>query len=232
MKISTKRHKKVKELVDSAKVYELKEAAALAKKTASAKFDETIDLSINLGVKPKEISQAVRGTVALPHGTGKKVKVCVFCKGEKSKEAKEAGADFIGAEELIEKVKGGWCDFDVAIATPDMMRLLGSLGRVLGPRGLMPNPKAGTVTMEVANAINEVKAGRIEFKMDKQANVNVPIGKASFTEEAICENAKTLLDAVAHAKPSGVKGHFIKNISVSTTMGPGIRVESQPWKRI
>lgn len=227
----SKRLKKVNELVDRAKVYELKEAVSLVKKTASTKFDETIDLSIKLGVNPKEVTQSVRGTVALPHGTGKKIRVCAFCKGEKAKEAQEAGADFIGAEDLVEKVKGGWCDFDVAVATPDMMRFLGALGRILGPRGLMPNPKAGTVTMDIAKAINEVKAGRIEFKMDKQTNVNVPVGKASFNEDSIYENAKTLIEALMHAKPPGAKGQFIKSISISTTMGPGIKVEDPLWKR-
>ncbi|PIU41694.1 MAG: 50S ribosomal protein L1 [Candidatus Omnitrophica bacterium CG07_land_8_20_14_0_80_42_15] len=219
----TKRQKKLEGIVDKSKVYELKGASALVKKTASTKFDETVDLSIHLGVNPKELTQGVRGTVPLPHGTGKKVRVCVFCKSEKAKEAQAAGAEFVGSEELIEKVKGGWCEFDVAIATPDMMRLIGALGRVLGPRGLMPNPKAGTVTLDVTKAINEVKAGRIEFKMDKQGNINVPIAKASFSEEAIYENATTLLEALMQAKPSGAKGHFIKSISMSTSMGPGIR---------
>jgi len=227
----SKRLKKVNELVDRAKAYELKEAVSLVKKTASTKFDETIDLSIKLGVNPKEVTQSVRGTVALPHGTGKKIRVCAFCKGEKAKEAQDAGADFIGAEDLVEKVKGGWCDFDVAVATPDMMRFLGALGRILGPRGLMPNPKAGTVTIDIAKAINEVKAGRIEFKMDKQTNVNVPVGKASFNEDSIYENAKTLIEALMHAKPPGAKGQFIKSISISTTMGPGIKVEDPLWKR-
>jgi large subunit ribosomal protein L1 len=169
--------------------------------------------------------------VALPHGTGKKVRVCVFCKGEKANEAKEAGADFIGAEDLIEKVKGGWCDFDVAVATPDMMRLIGALGKVLGPRGLMPNPKAGTVTVDIAKAVGEVKAGRIEFKMDKQSNVNVPVAKISFSEDAIFENAKTLLEALMHAKPPGVKGSLIRSISISATMGPGIKVLSQQQRK-
>ena len=228
----SKRLKKVNELVDRTKVYELKEAVSLVKKTASAKFDETIDLSIKLGVNPKEVTQSVRGTVALPHGTGKKIRVCAFCKGEKVKEAQGAGADFIGAEDLVEKVKGGWCDFDVAVATPDMMRLLGALGKVLGPRGLMPNPKSGTVTTDIANAIKEVKAGRIEFKMDKQCNVNAPVAKASFSEDSIYENAKTLIEALMHAKPPGAKGQFIKSISISTTMGPGIKVEDPLWKRI
>ena len=169
--------------------------------------------------------------MALPHGTGKKIRVCAFCKGEKVKEAQGAGADFIGAEDLVEKVKGGWCDFDVAVATPDMMRLLGALGKVLGPRGLMPNPKSGTVTTDIANAIKEVKAGRIEFKMDKQCNVNAPVAKASFSEDSIYENAKTLIEALMHAKPPGAKGQFIKSISISTTMGPGIKVEDPLWKR-
>jgi len=227
----TKRQKKLKELVDNSKTYGLKEAIALVKQTASAKFDETIDLSIKLGINPKETSQAVRGILVLPHGSGRKKTVCVFCKGEKAKEAQEAGADLVGAEELVEKIKGGWCDFDVAIATPDMMRLLGALGKILGPRGLMPNPKAGTVTMDIAKAVTEVKAGRVEFKMDKQANVNIAVAKASFAEEAIYENAKVLLEALLHARPPSVKGQFIKNVSISTTMGPGIRVEDQIWKK-
>jgi len=227
----TKRQKKIIALVDHEKTYDLKEASELVKKTASTKFNETIDLSIKLGVNPKETSQAIRGTVALPHGTGKKIKVAAFCKGEKAKEAETAGADIVGAEDLADKVKGGWCDFDVAVATPDMMRVLGALGKILGPRGLMPNPKAGTVTMDIAKAIKEVKAGRIEFRMDKQGNVNTPVAKASFSEQAIYENAKTLVEALLHAKPAGAKGQFIKHLSISTTMGPGIRVEDQIWKR-
>ena len=199
MKHMNKRRQKIKDVVDTTKVYDLPEAVALVKKTASTKFDETVELAIKLDVNSKEVT-AVRGTVALPHGTGKKVRVLVFCKSEKVNEAKEAEADFIGAEDLVEKVKGGWCDFDVAIATPDMMKQLGALGKILGPRGLMPNPKAGTVTMDVGKAIKEVKAGRIEFKMDKQGNVNVPVAKVSFSEQAIHENAKTLLEAVVHAK--------------------------------
>jgi len=223
--------KKLNEIADPSKKYNLKEGVSLVKKTASAKFDETIDLSIKLGLSSKEASQPVRGTVALPHGTGKKVRVCAFCKGEKAKEAQDAGADFIGAEDLVEKVKGGWCDFDVAVATPDMMRFLGALGKILGPRGLMPNPKAGTVTMDVAKTIKEVKAGRIEFKMDKQTNVNVPVAKASFSEEAIYENAKTLIESLLHARPSGAKGQLIKSIAISTTMGPSVKLEDPIWKR-
>lgn len=227
----SKRYKAIKDIVDKTKEYSLEEAVASVKKAASVKFDETVELAIKLGLDPKETTQSVRGTVALPHGTGKKVRVCVFCKGEKMKEAKDAGADFVGDEELVEKVKGGWCDFDVAIATPDMMKHLGALGKVLGPRGLMPNPKAGTVTMDVGKAINEVKAGRIEFKMDKQANVNVPVAKVSFNEKAIAENISTLIDAVLHAKPQSAKGNYIKSIYVSSTMGPGVKLTSQLWKK-
>ncbi|MBI5114851.1 50S ribosomal protein L1 [Candidatus Poribacteria bacterium] len=211
--------------VDVTKSYDLREAAVSAKKTAKAKFDETIELSLKLGVDPKQADQMVRGTVALPHGTGKKVRVLVFTKGEKVSEAQEAGADFIGAEDMAEKIKGGWFDFDVAIATPDMMGVVGKLGKILGPRGLMPSPKSGTVTFEVAKAVKEIKAGKIEFRMDKTADIHVPIAKASFSDDQIYENAVAVFDALTRAKPAAAKGQYFRSATLSSTMGPGIRLD-------
>ncbi len=211
--------------VDKSKSYDLREAATLLKKTAKAKFDETIELSMKLGVDPKQADQMVRGTVALPHGTGKKVRVLVFAKGEKATEGKDAGADSVGAEDIIEKIKGGWLDFDVAIATPDMMGAVGKLGKVLGPRGLMPSPKSGTVTFDVSKAVKEVKAGKIEFRIDKTADIHVPIAKASFTEDQIYENIFAVLDAIMRAKPAAAKGQFFRSATLSTTMGPGVRLD-------
>lgn len=211
--------------VDVAKSHDLREAAALVKKAAKAKFDETVELSLKLGVDPKQADQMVRGTVALPHGTGKKVRVLVFTKGEKTSEAKDAGADFCGAEDIIEKIKGGWFDFDVAIATPDMMGTVGKLGKLLGPRGLMPSPKSGTVTFDVGKAVKEVKAGKIEFRIDKTADIHVPIAKASFSEDQIYENVVAVFDAIMRVKPAAAKGQFFRSATLSSTMGPGIKLD-------
>ncbi len=211
--------------VDTSKGYDLREAVAIVKKTASAKFDETVELALKLGVDPRQADQMVRGTTSLPHGTGKKVRVLVFAKGEKVGEAKDAGADFVGAEDMIEKVKGGWLDFDATIATPDMMSSVGKLGRVLGPRGLMPSPKSGTVTFDVDKAVKEIKAGKIEFRVDKNANIHVPIAKVSFTEEQIYANAVAVFEAIVRAKPSAAKGQFLRVATLSSTMGPGIRLD-------
>lgn len=219
-----KRYREISKLVDRQQLYEPAEAIALAKKTASAKFDETVEVAVRLGVDPRHADQQVRGTVVLPHGTGKTRRVLVFAKGEKAKEAEEAGADYVGAEELVEKIQNGWLDFDVAVATPDMMGVVGKLGRILGPRGLMPNPKTGTVTMDIARAVKEVKAGKIEFRVDKTAIVHAPIGKASFPEEKLRENFQALIEALVRAKPAAAKGQYLKSISVTTTMGPGIKI--------
>lgn len=223
IKIS-KRMKEANKLVDKTKRYSLEEAIAALKKAPHVKFDESVDLSFKVNTDPKQGTQVVRGTVALPHGTGKKVRVAVFCKGEAESKARAAGADFVGGADLVEKVAGGWCDFDVAVATPEMMRDMGRLGKVLGPRGLMPNPKAGTVTEDVAKAIKELKAGRVEFRMDKQSNIHVSVGKVSFEEKALKENATTLIDAIIAARPQGLKGDFIRSIAVSSTMGPGLKL--------
>ncbi|MFA5255971.1 MAG: 50S ribosomal protein L1 [Candidatus Omnitrophota bacterium] len=226
MKKMTKRLKVIAGSFDKAKAYSLKEAIAIVKKTPKTKFDETLEISAKLTVDPKQAaSSSIRGTVALPNGTGKKVRVIVFCKGEEEKKARDAGADFVGAEDLTAKINGGWLDFDVAIATPDMMKDLAKLGKVLGPRGLMPNPKSGTVTQDTAKAIKEVKAGKIEFKMDKQAGIHAPVGKMSFTEEALFSNAHVLIDAIMNSNPGGLKGHHVKSLYISSTMGPGIKLD-------
>ncbi|MDP3790681.1 MAG: 50S ribosomal protein L1 [Candidatus Omnitrophota bacterium] len=222
----SKRMKIINASFDKAKTYGLKEAIAIIKKSPKMKLDETLEISAKLSVDPKNAASAsIRGTVALPHGTGKKVRVIVFCKGEEENRAKAAGADAVGAEELAAKIQGGWLDFDVAIATPDMMKDIAKLGKVLGPRGLMPNPKSGTVTQDTAKTIKEVKAGKIEFKMDKQAGVHAPVGKLSFTEEALYTNAHTLIDAIMHSNPSGLKGQHVKSLYLSSTMGPGIKLD-------
>ena len=201
------------------------ESSKLIDKTAKAKFDETIELHVRLGVDPRHADQQVRGAVVLPHGTGKDVKVLVFAKGEKAKEAEAAGADFVGADELVQKIQGeNWFDYDVVVATPDMMGVVGRLGRVLGPKGLMPNPKSGTVTFDVANAIKEIKAGKVEYRVDKTAIVHCPIGKKSFGTEKLVENFKALMDALVKAKPAAAKGQYLKSVSVSATMGPGAKV--------
>jgi large subunit ribosomal protein L1 len=208
------------------KQYSLDEAIGVLKAMPGAKFDESVDLSFRLGVDPKHADQMVRGAVVLPHGIGKTVRVAVFAKGEKDREAREAGADTVGAEDLVERVQGGWMDFDTAIATPDLMGQVGRLGKVLGPRGLMPNPKLGTVTFDVSRAVREAKAGKIEFRVDKGANVHAPVGKASFSEDKLLENAKAFLRELMRAKPSGAKGHYVKSLTMSSTMGPGITLDA------
>lgn len=222
-----KRYAQLLALIDQGKVYPVEEALALVKQGPAAKFDETIEMAVRLGVNPKYADQMVRGAIVLPHGTGQSVRVLVFAKGEKEREAREAGADYVGAEDLVEKIQGGWLEFDKAVATPDLMGQVGRLGKILGPRGLMPNPKVGTVTFEVARAIREVKAGKIEFKVDKAGNLHVPIGKRSFTAEQLAENANTFLEAVVKAKPAAAKGQYLRSITVSSTMGPGVKVDVQ-----
>lgn len=221
----SKKYQASREKVDRNRRYLLDEAIALMKSNAYAKFDESVEVAIRLGVNPKHADQMVRGTVALPHGTGRKIRVAVFATGEKAEEARAAGADIVGAEDLAEKVKGGFMDFDVAVATPDMMRVLGPLGKVLGPRGLMPNPKTGTVTMDLGRAVKELKAGRIEFRIDRQSNVAVSVGKVSFEPNQIRENVETFLSAVQRAKPASAKGTYFLNASLCSTMGPGIKLD-------
>ncbi len=218
------------EKVDRLKKYTLDEAVGLVPATAWGKFDESVDLAVNLGVNPAHADQMVRGTVVLPHGTGKVVRVLVFAKGEKEKEAREAGADFVGADDLVAKIQGGWLDFDKAVATPDLMGLVGRLGRVLGPRGLMPNPKTNTVTLDVATAVSELKAGRVEYRVDKAGIVHVPIGRKSFAKDQLLENARAVVDSLIKAKPSTAKGTYVKAITLSTTMGPGIKVETADFR--
>lgn len=225
MKKHSKRFSEVLKLVDIEKVYPLKEAVGILKKTQATKFDQSVDIDIHLNVDPKKSDQMVRGTVVLPAGTGKKVRVAVFCKGEIEKEAKAAGADSVGGQDLIDKVAGGWMDFDVAVASPDIMKELSKLGKILGPKGLMPSPKAGTVTNNVAQAIKEIKGGKIEFKVDKQGGVHSAVGKLSFSEKDIYENASKFLDTLSAAKPQSVKGKFIQSVSISTTMGPGLKLD-------
>ncbi len=214
-----------KEKIDSVKEYPFEDAVKMVREFSNAKFDETIDLAINLGVDPRKSEQMVRGTVVLPHGIGKKVRVLVFAKGEKEKEALDAGADFVGAEDLVEKITGGWLDFDKAVATPDMMGIVGKLGKILGPRGLMPNPKLGTVTFDLAKAVREIKAGKVEYRAEKAGIVHVPIGKVSFDSDRLVDNAKTVISSVIKAKPATSKGKYLKKVSVSSTMGPGIAVD-------
>ncbi len=211
--------------VDAAKAYSVEEAVALAKETNIAKFDATVEVAYKLNVDPKKADQQIRGAVVLPNGTGKTQTVLVFAKGEKAKEAEAAGADFVGDDDMVQKIQGGWFDFDVVVATPDMMATVGKLGRVLGPKGLMPNPKTGTVTMDVTKAVNEVKAGKVTYRVDKAGNVHVPIGKVSFEDDKLVENFKTIHETLVKAKPSAAKGQYMKNISVTTTFGPGIHVD-------
>jgi large subunit ribosomal protein L1 len=221
----SKRYLEAAKQIDRTRLYDPREAVRLVKATANAKFDETVEVAIRLGVDPKHADQQVRGTVVLPHGTGRPVRVLVFAKGDKAKEAEAAGADFVGAEELIAKIQEGWLDFDVAVATPDMMPLVGRLGRILGPRGLMPNPKAGTVTFDVGKAVRELKGGRIEFRVDKAGIIHAPLGKASFSEGALMENFLALLDAVIRARPAAVKGAYLRSVALSSTMGPSVKVD-------
>ena len=220
----SKKYRAAAELLEFGKFYTVDEAVDLAKKTATAKFDETVEMHVRLGVDPKYNDQQVRGAIVLPHGTGKSKRVLVFAKGEKVQEAEKAGADYVGAEDLAEKIKGGWFDFDVAVASPDMMGVVGRLGKLLGPRGLMPNPKLGTVTPDLAKAIAEQKAGKIEYRTDKAGNVHCPIGKVSFDNDKLKENYQTLLDTLIKAKPAAAKGQYIRSITLSATMGPGVAV--------
>lgn len=214
-----------KKLIDRSKQYEGAEAIELALKTAKAKFDETIELHVRLGIDPRHADQQVRGVVVLPNGTGKTVRVLAICKGEKANEAQAAGADFVGAEEMVQKIQHeNWFDYDVIVTTPDMMGVVGRLGKLLGPKGLMPNPKSGTVTMDLTRAIHDIKAGKVEYRVDKQANCHVPFGKASFGVEKLTENYNTLMDALLKAKPTAAKGVYFRSISIATTMGPGIKV--------
>jgi len=211
--------------VDRGTLYDVADAVALVKKTAAAKFDETIEAHVRTGCDGRHADQQIRGAVVLPHGTGKKVRILVFAKDAKAEEAKAAGADYVGGEELIPKIqKENWFEFDVVVATPDMMGIVGRLGRVLGPKGLMPNPKAGTVTMDVTNAVKEIKAGKIEYRLDKTNIIHVPIGKASFTEEQLADNFQTLIEAIIKAKPAAVKGQFLKSVVLASTMGPGVKI--------
>ncbi len=225
-----KKYAEVAKLVDKATLYDPSEAIALVKKTAVAKFDETVEAHIRTGCDGRHADQQIRGAVVLPNGTGKTVKVLVFAKGPKVDEALAAGADYAGGEELVPKIQNdGWLDFDVVVATPDMMGVVGRLGKVLGPKGLMPNPKAGTVTMDVTKAIADIKAGKIEYRLDKTNIVHVPLGKASFTQEALEENFKALMDAIMKAKPSAVKGAYLKSITLTSTMGPGVKVATSKF---
>ncbi len=225
MRYRGKRYKEAAKQVDRRRLYTPAEAVGALKATASAKFPETVEAHIRLGVDHKQADQQVRGTVVLPHGTGRSVRVLVFAKGDKAKEAEAAGADFVGAEDLIEKIQGGWLEFDVAAATPDLMSMVSRLGRVLGPRGLMPNPKAGTVTMDLGRAVREIKAGKIEFRLDKTGIIHVPFGKAAFSESQLLENLGTLIDAIVRARPSAAKGQYLRSLAVASTMGPGIRID-------
>lgn len=220
-----KRYKEAAKLVDRTTLYEPNEAVDVVLKTASAKFDETVEAHIKLGVDSRHADQQVRGAVVLPHGTGKTVRVLVFAKGDKVKEAEAAGADFVGGEELIPKIQNdGWLDFDVVVATPDMMAVVGRLGRVLGPKGLMPNPKAGTVTMDVAKAVNDIKAGKIEYRLDKTNIIHVPVGKVSFGTEKLMDNFHTLMNAIIKAKPAAAKGQYLRSVAITSTMGPGVKI--------
>ena len=222
-----KKYIEAAKVIDRGTLYDKDEAVSLVKKTAVAKFDETIDAHIRTGCDGRHADQQIRGAVVLPHGTGKKTRILVFAKDAKAEEAKAAGADYVGAEELIPKIQNeNWFEFDVVVATPDMMGVVGRLGRVLGPKGLMPNPKAGTVTMDVAKAVQEIKAGKIEYRLDKTNIIHVPVGKASFTEEQLADNFQTLIDAINKAKPAAVKGQFLKSVTLTSTMGPGVKINT------
>ncbi len=222
-----KHYAKAVERREEGKQYSVEEAVGLAKGVAWAKFDESVDMAVRLGVNPKHADQMVRGAVMLPHGTGKAVRVLVFAKGEKEREAREAGADLVGAEDMVEKIQGGWLEFDTAVATPDLMGQVGRLGKILGPRGLMPNPKVGTVTFDVGRAVRELKAGKVEFKVDKAGNVHIPVGKKSFSAENLAANAYAILEALVKVKPVAAKGQYLRSITVATTMGPGMPVDVQ-----
>src|SRR5690625_1587055 len=220
-----KKYQQATELVEKDKLYDISEAVELLKQTAKANFDETVDVAFRLGVNPKNADEQIRGALVLPHGTGRTQTILVFAQGEKVKEAEEAGADFIGNEEIIEKINDGWLGFDVVIATPDMMAEVGKLGRILGPQGLMPNPKTGTVTFDVGKAVSDVKAGQVEYRVDSAANLHVPIGKVSFDNEKIVENFEALIDTIVRAKPAASRGTYVRNVVISSTMGPGIKID-------
>lgn len=222
-----KKYLEMSKAIDRDKLYDPKEALALLKEIVKGNFDQTVEVAVRLGVDPRHADQQVRGTVVLPNGTGREVRVLVFAKADKAEEARQAGADYVGAEDLAEKIQGGWTDFDVAIATPDMMGVVGKLGRILGPRGLMPNPRTGTVTPDVAKAVQESKAGKVEYRVNKEAGMHVPIGKVSFTEEQLYQNFVALMDAVVKARPAAAKGTFIRKVHLSSTMGPGVRLNPQ-----
>lgn len=219
-----KRYQEAAKLVDRQQAYAPQEAIQLVKQMAKAKFDETVEVAVRLGVDPRKADQQVRGAVVLPHGTGKTKRILVFAKGEKAKEAEAAGADIVGDDDLIQRIKQGWLEFDVAVATPDMMGAVGQLGRILGPKGLMPNPKTGTVTFDVAKAVQEIKAGKIEYRVDKAGNVHAPIGKISFDDNKLLENFYTLIEALIKAKPAAAKGQYVRNVTLCSTMGPGVRI--------
>lgn len=221
-----KKYLEAAKLVDQDKLYEAKDAVTLLKKTSFVKFDPTIELHLRLGVDPRHADQMVRGTAVLPHGTGKTVRILVFAQGDKAREAEEAGADFVGSADLIKQINEGWLGFDVAIATPDMMQNVGRLGKILGRRGLMPNPKAGTVTFDVARTIREVRSGRVEFRVDKSGLIHVPVGKLSFEESQIADNVSSMLEAIVAAKPSGVKGQYVRTVTITSTMSPGIHMDT------
>ncbi|MCD1146664.1 50S ribosomal protein L1 [Peptoniphilus sp. KCTC 25270] len=223
-----KRYQESIKLIDRTKLYDVNEAIELVQKTAGAKFDETIELAVRLGVDPRHADQQVRGTVVLPHGTGRTERILVIAKGDKVKEAEEAGADYAGGEELVKKIQEeNWFEFDVVVATPDMMGVVGRIGRVLGPKGLMPNPKAGTVTFDIAQAVEEIKAGKVEYRVDKAAIINVPIGKASFGSEKLTDNLNSLMEAIIKSKPAAAKGRYLKSVTLASTMGPGIKLNGQ-----
>ncbi len=222
-----KKYQTALEKLERTTLYDPAEALRLVKEMAAAKFDETVEVSVRLGIDVRHADQQVRGAVVLPNGTGKSRKVLVFAKGDKAQDAQDAGADYVGAEDMVEKIQGGWMDFEVTVATPDMMSLVGRLGKLLGPRGLMPNPKTGTVTTDIGRAVKEIKAGKIEYRADKAGIIHAPIGKASFTGEGLLENFTTLMDVIARAKPAAAKGQYVKSVTVSSTMGPGIKVINQ-----
>ena len=226
-----KKYRAALEKIEPGRKYTLEEGLAKVKEIAFAKFDETVELTLWLGVDPRKADQLVRGTVVLPHGVGKTVRVLVIAQGEKVKEAEEAGADFIGGEDMVNQIKGGWLDFDAVIATPDMMRLVGQLGKILGPRGLMPNPKTGTVTFDVANAVRETKAGKVEYRVDKTGVIHVGVGKVSFEQDKLRENAQVLLDAVVKAKPSTAKGKYVKKVNLAATMSPGVLLDETAYAK-
>jgi large subunit ribosomal protein L1 len=228
----TRHQKEIQGLYDRDQLYSLEEAIRLVKSLSRAKFDESVDLAMRLGVDPRHADQVVRGAVVLPQGTGRAARVVVFAKGDKAKEAEQAGADVVGGDELVARVQGGWVDFDAAVATPDMMGAVGRVGKILGPRGLMPNPRTGTVTFEVGQAVREIKAGKVQFRTDSSGIVHAPVGKVSFSEEALLENLTALVDAIIKAKPTGAKGQYIRTVTLSSTMGPGVRVNPLGLERL